>query len=41
VQWAILQGNRDKNFDQAAARIVAGVQSLAARSVAVAANTKP
>ncbi len=25
VQWAILQGNRNKNFDQASARIVADV----------------
>ena len=28
VQWAILQGNRDKNFDQALARIVSDVQGL-------------
>lgn len=28
VQWAILQGNRDKNFDQALARIVRDLQSL-------------
>ena len=32
VQWAILQGNRDKNFDQADARIVNDVQGLAALS---------
>ena len=28
--WAILQGNRDKNFDQALARIVSDVQGLSA-----------
>jgi hypothetical protein len=28
--WAILQGNRDKNFDQALARIVGDVQGLSA-----------
>jgi hypothetical protein len=30
VQWAILQGNRDKNFDQALTRIVDDVQGLSA-----------
>lgn len=28
AQWAILQGNRDKNFDQALAKIVSDVQGL-------------
>jgi len=28
--WALLQGNRDKNFDQALARIVSDVQGLSA-----------
>jgi hypothetical protein len=28
AQWAILQGNRDKNFDQAMAKIVSDVQGL-------------
>ena len=28
AQWAILQGNRDRNFDQALARIVSDVQGL-------------
>jgi len=28
--WAVLQGNRDKNFDQALARIVSDVQGLSA-----------
>ena len=34
VQWALLQGNRDKNFDQGAARIVTDVQALALRATA-------
>jgi len=38
VQWAILQGNRDKNFDQAEARLAADVQGLWTRSAAVATN---
>lgn len=29
VQWAILQGNRDKNFDQAMERMISDVQWLA------------
>ena len=41
VQWAILQGNRDKNFDQASARIVNDVQSLTLRSSTDANNIKP
>ena len=41
VQWAILEGNRDRNFDLASARIVTDVQGLAARSVAVANDVKP
>ena len=28
AQWAVLQGNRDKNFDQALGRIVSDVQGL-------------
>ena len=32
VQWAILQGNRDKNFDQTLARIVRDLRSLSAAS---------
>jgi hypothetical protein len=28
VQWAILQGNRDKNFDQSLARIVSDLREL-------------
>jgi len=40
VQWAILQGNRDKNFEQAMDRVVSDVQGLAARS-AVVSNNKP
>jgi len=41
VQWAILQGNRDKNFDQTLARIVGDVQQLSAPSPAPADNAKP
>jgi len=41
VQWAILLGNRDKNFDQASARIVNDVQSLTLRSSTDASNVKP
>jgi hypothetical protein len=36
AEWAILQGHRDKNFDQAVDRIVADVQSLATRAAGVA-----
>jgi hypothetical protein len=36
AQWAILEGNRDKNFDQAMARIVADVKGLAARGAPAA-----
>jgi hypothetical protein len=32
VQWAILKGNRDKNFDLALARLVADTQRLSAPS---------
>ena|ERR1700739_3614267 len=40
VQWAIMQGNRDKNFEQAMDRVVNDVQGLAARA-AVVSNNKP
>jgi hypothetical protein len=33
VQWAILQGNREKNFELAMAKLVSDVQSLGAPSV--------
>ena len=36
AQWAMLRGNRDKNFDQAADRIVSDVGSLATMSAAIA-----
>lgn len=32
VQWAMLKGNRDKNFDLAMARLVADTQQLSAQS---------
>ena len=41
VQWAILQGNRDKNFDQAATRLVADLQGLITRAAATSATAKP
>jgi hypothetical protein len=41
AQWAILRGNRDKNFDQAEARIVSDVQALTTRADSVAGNVKP
>lgn len=34
LQWAILKGNRDKNFDLAMARIVADTQKLSAQATA-------
>lgn len=40
MQWAILQGNRNKNFDQAIARIVADVQNLVTHAMANASAAK-
>lgn len=40
VQWAILQGNRDKNFDQGMTRIVADVKGLVARGNSAADDAK-
>jgi len=34
LQWAILQGNRDRNFDQAMGKIVGDVQALASPTTA-------
>lgn len=36
MEWAILQGNRNKNFDQASARIVTDVLALGTRALAAA-----
>lgn len=36
VQWAILQGNHDKNFEQAMDRLINDVQGLASRAAAPA-----
>jgi hypothetical protein len=36
VQWAILPGNRNRNFDQASARIVTDVLALGTRAAAAA-----
>jgi hypothetical protein len=41
VQWAILQGNRDKNFDQAEDRIITDVQALTTRAGTMAGSVKP
>ncbi len=41
MEWAILQGNRNKNFDQAAARIVTDVLTLGTRATGAAATAKP
>lgn len=41
VEWAMLQGNRDKNFDQAEARIITDVQGLTTRADAMAGSVKP
>jgi hypothetical protein len=38
VDWAILQGNRDKNFDKAMSRLVSDMQGLASRAAATAAK---
>jgi hypothetical protein len=36
MEWAILQGNRNKNFDQASARIATDVLALGTRALAAA-----
>ena len=41
MEWAILQGNRNRNFDQASARIVTDVLALGTRAVAATTPTKP
>jgi hypothetical protein len=42
MEWAILQGNRNRNFDQASARIVTDVLALGTRALAAAtAPAKP
>jgi hypothetical protein len=38
AQWAVLRGNRDKNFDQALNRIVSDVEALAGSSTVAAAH---
>ncbi|HEV2469860.1 MAG TPA: hypothetical protein VGS78_11745 [Candidatus Sulfotelmatobacter sp.] len=40
VEWAILRGNRDKNFDMAMSRLVSDVQGLAVRAATVATAAK-
>lgn len=41
IQWAILQGNRDKNFDQTLAKVVGRVQALMGQSASLANAAKP
>lgn len=41
VEWAILESNRNKNFDQALARMVTDVAGLTARAAARTAQVKP
>jgi len=41
MEWAILQGNRNRNFDQAAGRIASDVLALAARAASSTAQAKP
>jgi len=41
MEWAILQGNRNRNFDQAAARIVTDLLALGTRATGAAAAAKP
>jgi len=41
VQWAILQGNRDKNFDQALAKIAGDLPTLGGEQATGATASKP
>lgn len=41
MEWAILESNRNKNFDQALARIVTDVAGLTARAAAQTSQVKP
>ena len=41
MEWAILQGNRNRNFDQAAGRIASDVLALAARAASATTQAKP
>lgn len=41
MEWANLQSNRNKNFDQAVGRIVADVQNLATRAAGPTMSAKP
>jgi hypothetical protein len=40
AQWAVLQGNRDKNFDQAMDKIVGDVKSLITRPALASGDSK-
>jgi hypothetical protein len=41
VQWAFLQGNRDKNFELAAAMLASNLQGWLTRSAPVSSKGKP
>jgi len=41
VQWAILQSNRDKNFDQALSRIISDLQAIAGSPKTAASSANP
>ena len=41
MEWAILQGNRNRNFDHASARIVTDVLALGTRGAGATASAKP
>jgi len=41
IQWAVLQENREKNFDQAMAKIVDEVRALAGQSTTALKDPKP
>jgi hypothetical protein len=41
MEWALLKSNRNKNFDQASARIASDVFALAARAVGESTPSKP
>lgn len=41
MEWAILQGNRNRNFDQALARIESDVLGLSARAATATTQAKP
>jgi hypothetical protein len=41
MEWALLKSNRNRNFDQASARLASDVIALAARAASENASAKP